>query len=317
VCKALHKWTKEIRACKILAKSRLSEPKEVALFQRELCAQAYIQHENVVKLHDFFSDDLNHYLILDYCPGGELFQHIVSAERLSEQHAAVMFQQVVSAVAYCHSFGIAHRDLKPENILVTCYPRVKVSDFGLCGAVCPARLMQTFCGSPCYCAPECLMHIEYDGRLGDLWSLGILLYAMVTGMHPWTVTNPTVMIRQIRKARLEVPRFVSDDCRDLILGLIQVIPASRMRIEQIIAHPWLKGIGSAGLPRIPRMSFCDITKEFAKKGETSRDGIVSPFCSAVRQQMPLFELPIAATRHVSYAQLMKRPLARMVTLKMT
>lgn len=240
VYKVLHTKTKEPFALKLIQKSKLTTKAEESRFQRELDTMAYLDNENLVKMHDFFSDSTNFYLIVDFCQGGELFNYIVTQQKLNEPIAAVIFKQIVSAIAYCHSYGVAHRDLKPENILITEFPTIKVTDFGLCGYFDEHKLMSTFCGSPCYCAPECLSRVQYDGRLSDIWSLGVILYAMVTGEHPWTVSNTSQMLRQIIQAKYTIPSFLTDECRDLISRLLVAKPTDRIEMKDIIAHPWLK-----------------------------------------------------------------------------
>ena len=126
---------------------------------------------------------------------GELFDYIVDHDKLDEPTAAIVFQQIVDAIAYCHSFGVAHRDLKPENVLIIKFPHVKIADFGLCGYISAQQMMKTFCGSPCYCSPECLSKLDYDGRKSDIWSLGVLLYTMVTGQIPWNIMNTKMIIK--------------------------------------------------------------------------------------------------------------------------
>jgi serine/threonine protein kinase len=176
---------------------------------------------------------------MDFCPGGDIFQYIVKNDKIAEPLAAYLFQQIASAINYCHQLGIAHRDLKPENVLIETFPQIKVSDFGLCGFIAPHEMMQTFCGSPCYCAPECLSRVSYDGRLADIWSIGIILFAMVTGSHPWTITNTSLMLRQILKGNYTVPAHVSPKCRELLQGMIKVDVPQRLTMAQVMAHPWM------------------------------------------------------------------------------
>lgn len=232
--------THEIFACKIVAKTNLSDKSDEMRFQREIDSMAFLRHDNIAQLHDFFSDAENFYLILDNCPNGELLDFMVKNGAMNEATAALLFQQVASAIAFCHSNGIAHRDLKPQNILIQKFPFVKVSDFGLCGYIRENQLMSTFCGSPCYCAPECLSKIPYDGQKSDIWSLGVILYSMVTGEHPWNITNQAVMLRQILAADFNVPKTVSADCKDLITKMMQKNPSDRITMKQVLQHPWLK-----------------------------------------------------------------------------
>lgn len=184
-------------------------------------------------------------MILDLCSGGELFDYIVKNEKLSEPTAALIFQQIAAAIAYCHSYGVAHRDLKPENVLIDKFPSVKVSDFGLCGYIDGKELMKTFCGSPCYCAPETLSRIQYDGRLSDVWSMGVILYAMVTGEHPWNISNTNAMIRQILRGAYTVPNFISPQCKDLINSMMKVDVKQRITMDKVLKHPWLANAAKA------------------------------------------------------------------------
>ena len=232
--------TKETFAIKVFPKENLRDSNDEVRFQREINAMAYLHFDNVVQLHNLLWDKDNFYLIMDYCGGGELFDYIIRHEKLNEPIAALLFKQIAGAVAYCHSHGVAHRDLKPENILLTDFPNIKVTDFGLCGYINQKKLMRSFCGSPCYCSPECLCRVQYDGRQADIWSLGVTLFAMVTGEHPWTVSNTSLMLRQILKANYNVPEYISPECRDLISGLLRVKPSDRISMNKILSHPWMK-----------------------------------------------------------------------------
>ncbi|EAY15209.1 CAMK family protein kinase [Trichomonas vaginalis G3] len=257
-------------------------------FQREIDTTSGLKHKNIVNLHDFFWEDNNFYLILDYCQNGELMDYIIKNKKIAEPTAALIFEQMVSAIAYCHSFGVAHRDLKPENVLFEKFPLVKVSDFGLCGYMEESKLMQTFCGSPCYSAPECLRQYAYDGQKSDIWSLGVNLYLMVTGMHPWNVTNINVMLREILDCTYTIPKDVSAECRDLISKILVLEPEKRLTIDQIIKHPWLKCAEKANvlqkqgikheapkLPKLQQIKFAEMAKSSKPEGE-SECGISAP-----------------------------------------
>lgn len=230
----------QIYAIKIVPKSKIGDEKSLQRFQRELDSMALLNHPNVIHLHDFFIHEDNFCLVMDNCSGGELKNFIIKNDKLNEPTAALIFQQVCQAVAYCHQCGVAHRDLKPENILIDRFPNVKVSDFGLCGYLTDGELMSTFCGSPSYCAPECLFGKEYDGTKSDIWSLGCILFTMVTGTHPWNVLNQGVMVNQIRNAQYVVPDHISPECKDVIESMIKVDPDSRSPLNEILQKPWFK-----------------------------------------------------------------------------
>ncbi|KAK8852857.1 hypothetical protein M9Y10_017849 [Tritrichomonas musculus] len=291
VCKGFNTSNKTQYAIKIFPKANLTDNGDTERFQREINTMAFLRHENLVALYDFFSDEKNFYLIIDLCPGGELFDYIVDHDKLDEPTAAIVFQQIVDAIAYCHSFGVAHRDLKPENVLIQKFPHVKVADFGLCGFISDQQMMKTFCGSPCYCSPECLCRIQYDGRKSDIWSLGVILYAMVTGEHPWNISNTSVMLRQILKGAYTVPSFISSQCKDLICSMMKVNPADRITIEKIVKHPWLKvgqkapikGTvvpGKISLPPLQVRTVQEISMESARSSQRSESGIVNPFVNS-------------------------------------
>ena len=289
VYKAENTETQEIFAIKVFPKSNLEQEDDVVRFQREIDAMAILKHENVVSMHDFFSDESNFYIVMDYCQNGELMDYIAKNNKIVEPTAALIFEQIVSAIAYCHSFGVAHRDLKPENVLFDKFPHVKVADFGLCGYINPSKLMSTFCGSPCYSAPECLYHHDYDGQKSDIWSLGVILYLMVVGNHPWNVHNINLMMKDIVSCNYKVPKEVSPECKDLIEKILVYEPTQRLSLEQILKHPWIKNAAKAkvfqntgrkhSLPPLPPVQpkklqeIADAAR--ASQGESDR-GIVAP-----------------------------------------
>jgi serine/threonine protein kinase len=195
-------------------------------------------------LHDFLWDRANFYLVLDFCEGGGLADYVVDHDKLDEPTAAVILRQIASALAFCHSFGIGHGDVKLTNVYITDFPRVKVADFRL-GRFIEER---SFCcvssDSVFYAAPECLSRLQYDVPRSDIWSLGVVLFAMVTGELPWTISNTSIMLRQILKADYTAPGFLSPQCKDLLSSTLKVKPEERISIEDIMKHPWL-GLASS------------------------------------------------------------------------
>jgi serine/threonine protein kinase len=177
--------------------------------------------------------------------------------------------------------------LKPKTILLSRSNSVKVSDFSLCGTLALDRGMQTFCGSPCYCAPECIDLVEYEGPLADVWSVGVILFAMVTGAHPWYITNTTVMVTQIRRGPYTCPPHVLPKCRALIQGMVMSEPVERFTMEQVLMHLWLDcaqmckySFGEAlvrGVPKRQIRPLDDLGAEAAAIGGAASDGIVTHF----------------------------------------
>lgn len=226
-------------ALKVIPKREIQDNEDRERLQREIDALSLLQHPNLVHLHAAFCDDSNFYLMLDLCEGGELQKVLDAKTRFTEDESRIVFAQVVAALDFLHCHSVAHRDLKPQNILVSTFPQVKVCDLGLCENMVDGKQIDTFCGSPCYCSPECLFRIKYDGRKSDIWSLGVLLYTMVVGDTPWNTTNRQIMMRKIMKAEFEIPEFVSESCADLIKRMITLDPDARISLEGIMKHEWM------------------------------------------------------------------------------
>lgn len=316
VYKVFNRHDRHAYAAKIISKKRISSESDRTFFQREINALAFIRHPGIVQLHDFFEDDLNYYLITDFCSGGELYNYIIEKKQIDEPTAAVIFKQIVVAVSYCHSYGIAHRDLKPENILIDKFPLVRVSDFGLCGYLRENQMMKTFCGSPCYCAPECLNQCSYDGKKSDVWSLGVILFAMVTGEHPWKLGNTPNMIKQISSGQYTCPDHLSKDCKDLISRMLTVDASLRISTDDILSHHWFNieiqskviksnygnQLVNRPLPPKPLIKLEDLTQASAIGDiPISHNGIITPF-----EESDGYNFPSIAVRSNSFGSLLKK-----------
>jgi serine/threonine protein kinase len=276
----------QIFAMKVIPRDNIQEEADSKRLQVEIDATAFLRHPNICNLKSFFSDAEFYYLVMDYCQGGNLEEYIVTHECLREATAACAFQQIVSALQLCHARKLAHRDLKLQNILITVFPTVKVADFGFASHVGDQK-MKTFCGSPAYSAPECLNLKEYNGELADCWSLGVILYEMVTKRSPWQLSNIALMAQQIKACQYSFPTHLSPQCRDLISHLLTPIPFDRLRCEQILNHPWIRsvarrsGVGSKPvLPPLTTMgpSVLEWAQSLERKGERR---IFSPFDGGV------------------------------------
>lgn len=241
---AIHEETKQFVACKIVPRARLNSEDLEERFEIEIRVNQQLHHPGIVQVLDLLKDDKNYYIFMEYCPNGEIFGYIVDRHKLSENEGKKFFKEVVEALAYIHSQNIAHRDLKPENLLLDPDVHVKISDFGLSKFVTGDGLVETPCGSPCYASPECLSGEPYDGRKSDIWSLGVILFAMVTGQLPWTKRNQTQLFAQIRRGEYIIPKFLSESCKSIIRGMLTVDNEKRLTIPQLLDHPWLADIKS-------------------------------------------------------------------------
>ena len=268
----------EYYAMKIIPKKNLTNKGDYDRLMREVNSMKKLNHPSIVALHNFFENDEFYFLVIDFCEGGSLFEYLQKSETsLREPQAATIFKQIVDAIAFIHHKGIAHRDLKPQNILVTTFPFIKISDFGLCGYIDGDNKMDTFCGSPCYSAPECINHQPYDGRIADVWSLGVILYELVTFKHPWNVLNMPQMIHQITNCIYEIPPTVTSACSDLIESMLKLNTAQRATIEEIESHPWMKLAQLKVTQRsmFPPLACNNITLDKASRRLSSND--ISPF----------------------------------------
>ena len=197
-----------------------------------------MKHNNIIQLFSVIQTTTTIYLVMEYSPGKELFEYIVSKRRLAETEACEFFQQILSGVDYMHKNRICHRDLKPENMLLDSNRTIKIIDFGLSNNYGKNELLGTACGSPCYAAPEMIAGNKYNGLKIDTWSMGIILYAMVCGYLPFEDVNNDALYKKILDGKFAVPSFVSEGCKDLIKKILTVDHNKRFTIQQIKEHPW-------------------------------------------------------------------------------
>jgi len=224
---------------------------QLAQIEKELNALRVCNHPNIVQFYDVLETESRVYLVMEHLAAGELYDHILQQGRLSEQEAARLFGQVVGAIQHCHQRGIVHRDLKPENILLTGSGDLKLVDFGLANyfdvrADFATKSLRTQCGSPHYAAPEILTGQKYSGPLADVWSLGVLLYAMVCGSLPFNARSIPALIKKIVEGRFKLPKFLSPGAQHLIQSILQIAPENRPAIQTILDHPWMRAHQTTG-----------------------------------------------------------------------
>ncbi|KAI5212118.1 hypothetical protein AUEXF2481DRAFT_254 [Aureobasidium subglaciale EXF-2481] len=210
---------------------------------REIAIMKLLDHRNIVRLYDVWENHNELYLIMEYVEGGELFHYIEECRGLGEQESVYIFRQIVAALLYCHRMHIHHRDLKPENILLDRENiQVKLVDFGMAALQPEGKKLTTACGSPHYAAPEVIKSRPYDGARADVWSCGVILYVMLTGMTPFNYDqdrNLGVMYRAIAEADYYMPPELSRDAQDLLRKIFVPDPRRRITMEQIWEHPLL------------------------------------------------------------------------------
>lgn len=177
---------------------------------------------------------------MEYVEGGELFDYVSNHGPLPEEEAVRIFRQIIAGLGYCHRFHICHRDLKPENILLDAWHNVKLADFGMAALQPAGHWLNTSCGSPHYAAPEIIYGRRYRGDKADIWSCGIILYALLTGYLPFDGGDLPTTLRLVKKAEFMIPRELSYEATDLIERILQKKPEDRINMEQIFMHPLLK-----------------------------------------------------------------------------
>ncbi|VDN98094.1 unnamed protein product [Rodentolepis nana] len=234
---AIHILTRQQVAIKVIDKRKLTG--ELHRVRCEIEALKRLSHPNIYSLYHVIETDGAFYLVLEYVPGGELFDYILHNGNLEESHARILFRQLVSAICYSHSKGIAHRDLKPENILLKDDYSIRVIDFGLCAKNADSKYLNTFCGSLAYAAPEVLQNHEYSGPAADIWSMGVILYAMLMGCLPFDPSKPEKLTKLIVKGNYSVDETLSKSSQDLLARMLCVDPQSRIGMEELCKHPWV------------------------------------------------------------------------------
>mmetsp|Transcript_28650 Transcript_28650/g.50961 ORF Transcript_28650/g.50961 Transcript_28650/m.50961 type:complete len:468 (-) Transcript_28650:1097-2500(-) len=241
-----HKSSGETRAVKIIQKSRV---KDYLTFQTEIEIMKKLDHPHIVRIIETYETEKICCLVMEYCEGGELFQVVCDKKTLSESEAAGYMRQLLSALAYCHSSKVCHRDLKPENILLSFNsgsPDLKLADFGLAQSFTEEEVMHSFSGTPYYIAPEMLSG-SYN-HLVDCWSVGVILYIMLSGVPPFNGSNNEEILLKVYAASYNFRPFpfasVSDGAKDLIARLLMKDPELRISAQQALTHPWVRGIDS-------------------------------------------------------------------------
>ncbi|KAH8924627.1 Pkinase-domain-containing protein [Atractiella rhizophila] len=246
----IHRLTKVRVAIKQIAKSLplssgfnpvssgLQASTPLQLLTREIHHHRRLHHPNVLQLYEIIATESSIYLIFELCAGGELFDYLLERGRFTPMECRRIFGQLCLGVSYIHSMGVVHRDLKLENVLLDGMLNVKIADFGFGREFEGRRMLETFCGTTGYAAPEMLAGKKYAPEEVDIWSLGIIFYTLLTGSMPFDDDDEGLLKAKIIKGDYYLPEWLGEDCCDLISNILQVEPSKRLSIKQILAHPW-------------------------------------------------------------------------------
>jgi 5'-AMP-activated protein kinase, catalytic alpha subunit len=259
VRKALHEATGEMVAMKIIEKSRLKDPKDRDRVDRECRVLRNLSnHVAIVRVLQCVETPDVLYLVMENCGGGSLLDHVRNSRRLPEDEACLILQQMLHALQFCHARDIVHRDVKLENILLDEQDGARLIDFGLCGYYASGKMLKCHCGSPSYAAPEIVGRMDYLATPVDVWSLGVVLFAMLAGYLPFHAKEKKLLSEKILAGSFKFPSTaISSSARDLIQRMLTVDPEARITLAEIWVHPWLAsfdrwvppGMGPGGLLR--------------------------------------------------------------------
>ncbi|CAB4255236.1 similar to Saccharomyces cerevisiae YDR507C GIN4 Protein kinase involved in bud growth and assembly of the septin ring, proposed to have kinase-dependent and kinase-independent activities [Maudiozyma barnettii] len=212
--------------------------------EREIIIMKLLNHPNVLRLYDVWETNPNLYMVLEYAEKGELFNLLVERGPLPENEAITFFRQIIIGISYCHALGIVHRDLKPENLLLDHKYNIKIADFGMAALETEDKLLETSCGSPHYAAPEIVSGIPYHGFASDIWSCGVILFALLTGRLPFDEDDGNIrnLLLKVQSGQFEMPG--EDECskeaQDLLAKILVVDPTKRIKARDILKHPLLQ-----------------------------------------------------------------------------
>ena len=227
-------------AIKIIEKNKMKKEEDKVRVEREIEILMDLDHSSIVRLYEVQEIDGKIFLVMEFVTGGELFDYIVTHERVKEKEAKQFFAEILDGVSYCHSRGVVHRDLKPENLLLTAERKIKIADFGLSNKF-DAQPLHTACGSPAYAAPEVISGKDYVAEPVDVWSLGVILFALLCGYLPFQGKNLSVMYDKIKTANFKCPDSMSSDAKDLVKKMLTVNVDKRITLKEARKHAWMQG----------------------------------------------------------------------------
>jgi len=235
-----HQLTGHKVAIKILNRQKIKNLDVVGKIRREIQNLKLFRHPHIIKLYQVISTPTDIFMIMEYVSGGELFDYIVKHGKLKEHEARRFFQQIISGVDYCHRHMVVHRDLKPENLLLDSNLHVKIADFGLSNMMMDGEFLRTSCGSPNYAAPEVISGKLYAGPEVDVWSCGVILYALLCGTLPFDDEHVPTLFRKIKSGVFPIPDYLNKSVVNLLCHMLQVDPMKRANIEDVKKHEWFQ-----------------------------------------------------------------------------
>lgn len=239
---------------------------------KEIIMMKLMDHPNIVRIYDVFEGEKELFLVLEYVDGGELFDYLVNHGRMEPHKALCYFKQIIYGLAYAHAFAVIHRDLKPENILIASLdpPHVKIADWGMAAFAPPEHHLETSCGSPHYASPEIVRGEPYSGTATDIWSCGVILFALMTGRLPFDDKNIRALLQKVKSGKFEMPTYVFPEAADLITRMLVVDVNKRIKMSDILLHPFLQH-STSGITYVPAPSISELDKPLRSKALIKQD----------------------------------------------
>jgi serine/threonine protein kinase len=245
---AKHRRTGQLAAVKILPlepslssraslRTRDAKSEKFRLgIDREIITMKLMRHPNIMRIYDVYEGERELYLVLEYVEGGELFDFLVNRGRMHPERALMYFKQIIAGLNYAHTFSIVHRDLKPENILIQSIepPIIKIADWGMAAFNPPSSQLGTSCGSPHYASPEIVNGEKYCGPMSDIWSCGVILYALLTGRLPFDDKDVRKLLAKVRVGHYDLYEWIHPQARDLIARMLVVDVTKRITVRSYL-----------------------------------------------------------------------------------
>lgn len=260
---AANNKTKKFCAVKILPRSSLNNYSLVCRFENEVRTMQQMRHGRIVELLDLFKDVANFYIFMEFCPNGELFQFIIDRGHLSVEQTKIFTIQILEAIQHIHKLGFAHLDLNPTNILIDQNGNLKLSDFGCCQKL-STQNTKTDSSTIVFMSPESLSGRPYDGAKADVWSIGVIVFSMLTGQLPWTKVDNDELIKQITEGSITIPEFLDEPSKNFLKGLLNTSTKDRLTIDETLMHPWLSDAPRYQIDPIPNGISLHKVDEFFK-----------------------------------------------------
>jgi serine/threonine protein kinase len=269
----VHKLTGKLVAIKSIKKEFLTNSQSKKKVMQEFSILKLLRHDSIIRLYETFESSKHILFVIELCAGGDLLNYVRKRRKLKENHAKFVFKQIIDGLYYCHQKKILHRDIKLDNILLNGVGDIKICDFGVSKLIKLGEKITEQCGTPAYIAPEILKGAGYEGFESDIWSAGIVLYAILYGTVPFKAGNMHELHKLILTGKYTLKEDISEDARNLLKAMLEINPKKRITIQEIYNHQWLKNIDE-NIPMFGESEKQSILREFAyqkKDDESSSD----------------------------------------------